>query len=46
MEQNLVKELCAAIEINAAPERVWQILADTEKFPEWNALKGRAENGA
>lgn len=31
-----MKELRTEIEINASPERVWQILTDTEKFPQWN----------
>ncbi len=31
-----MSELRTEIEINATPERVWQILTDTEKFPEWN----------
>lgn len=49
MEQNPVKELRTEIEINAAPERVWQILTDTEKFPQWNpfihSLKGNLAQG-
>ena len=31
-----MSELRTEIEINAPPERVWQILTDTEKFLEWN----------
>lgn len=31
-----MSELRTEIEINATPERVWQLLTDTEKFPEWN----------
>ncbi len=31
-----MSELRTEIEINASPERVWQILTDTEKFPQWN----------
>jgi hypothetical protein len=30
------KEIRKEIEINAAPERVWQILSDFEAFPDWN----------
>lgn len=44
-----MNELCTEIEINATPERVWQILTDTEKFPEWNPfihrLKGKLAVG-
>jgi hypothetical protein len=31
-----MKQLVTEIEINASPERVWQILSDTARFPEWN----------
>lgn len=31
-----MKELRTAIEIHATPERVWDILSDTSRFPEWN----------
>lgn len=31
-----MKELRAEIGINASPERVWQVLSDTARFPEWN----------
>ncbi len=27
-----------AIEINAAPEQVWQVLMDFSRYPEWNPL--------
>lgn len=44
-----MKELRTEIEINATPERVWQILTDTEKFPQWNPfihrLKGNLKQG-
>jgi hypothetical protein len=33
-----MKELRTEIEILAPPERVWAILADTDKYPEWNPL--------
>jgi hypothetical protein len=31
-----MKQICAAIEIFASAERVWQILTDFAAFPEWN----------
>jgi len=31
-----MKELRTEIEIQASPEKVWQILADLDKWPEWN----------
>ena len=31
-----MKELRTEIEIQASPERVWQILTDLAKYPEWN----------
>lgn len=31
-----MKELRTEIEINATPQRVWNILTDTSKFHEWN----------
>ncbi len=31
-----MKELRTEIEINASPERVWQLLTDFASFPEWN----------
>ena len=45
-----MKELRTEIEIQASPERVWQILTDLAKYPEWNSLItraiGKAEVGA
>jgi len=45
-----MKELFTEIEIRASAERVWQILTDFEKYPEWNPFLRRAigeiENGA
>jgi hypothetical protein len=35
-EQKMTKELCTEIEIQASPEKVWQILADLDKWTEWN----------
>jgi len=37
-----MKELHAEIEIQASVERVWQLLTDFEKFPEWNPFLRRA----
>ena len=37
-----MKELRTEIEIQASPERVWQILVDLAKYPEWNPLILRA----
>ncbi len=31
-----MKELRTEIEINAPPERVWQLLTDFASFPQWN----------
>lgn len=31
-----MKELRTQIEINATPERVWNVLSDTASFPKWN----------
>lgn len=31
-----MKELRTEIEIQASPEKVWQILVDLDKWPEWN----------
>lgn len=45
-----MKELRTEIEIDASPERVWQILADLARWPEWNPFIapaiGKAEVGA
>ena len=37
-----MKELRTEIEIQASPEKVWQILTDLAKYPEWNPLITRA----
>lgn len=37
-----MKELRNEIEINASPERVWQLLTDFASFPEWNPFIRRA----
>ncbi len=37
-----MKELYSEIEIQASGERVWKILTDFAKFPEWNPFMRRA----
>lgn len=41
-----MKELHTEITIHASPDKVWQILTDFDKYPEWNpfikSLKGNA----
>jgi hypothetical protein len=50
MGEHKMKELRTEIEINAPSERVWQILTDPAKFPEWNPfihqLNGQIKQGA
>lgn len=45
-----MKEIRVDTEIHAPAERVWQILTDTAKFPEWNPfvrrLSGELKQGA
>ena len=38
-----MKENRSEIEIYAIPERVWEVLTDFDKYPEWNPLLYRAE---
>jgi hypothetical protein len=44
-----VRRLEAAIEVDAAPERVWEVLTDFAAYPEWNPfirrIEGRPEQG-
>ena len=46
----MMKELRTEIEIQASPEKVWQILTALDKWPEWNpfisSALGKAEVGA
>jgi hypothetical protein len=37
-----MKELYSEIEIQASAERVWQLLTDFARFPEWNPFMRRA----
>ncbi|MGQ3012166.1 MAG: SRPBCC family protein [Flavobacteriales bacterium] len=43
------KELRTRIHIDASPEKVWQILSDFDRYPEWNPfvkkISGRPEVG-
>lgn len=38
-----MKENRNEIEIQSTPERVWEVLTNFEKYPEWNPLLCRAE---
>ena len=45
-----MKELYTEIEIEASPERVWQVLTDIDQFSEWNpfirSAKGELKVGS
>ena len=38
-----MKENRNEIEIQSTPERVWEVLTDLDKYPEWNPLLRQAE---
>lgn len=42
----MAKQLRAEIEIDATPERVWQILTDFAAYPDWNPFITRASGTA
>src|SRR4029450_13975460 len=45
-----MRTISATIDIDAPPERVWEVLVDFSAYPEWNPfmreVRGRAEAGA
>jgi demethylmenaquinone methyltransferase / 2-methoxy-6-polyprenyl-1,4-benzoquinol methylase len=45
-----VKTLAAKIDVEAPPDRVWEVLTDFPSYPQWNpfmfSVEGRAEAGA
>lgn len=46
----MAKEINTEIVINATPEKVWKILVDIERYPNWNpfitSIKGEMEKGS
>ncbi len=38
-----MKRISTEIEVNASPERVWQVLTDFQALPDWNPFMQRAE---
>jgi hypothetical protein len=45
-----MKEITSTVDIDATPQRVWEILTDFDSYPEWNPFirraSGRPERGA
>ena len=41
-----MKVLCTEIEIRATPDKVWQVLTNLDKYPEWNPFIHRATGKA
>jgi len=45
-----MKELYTEIEINASPEKVWQVLTDFDRFKDWNpfirSIQGKLQTGS
>lgn len=41
-----MKEIRTEIDINASPQRVWQVLIDFERYPDWNPFIRRIEGKA
>lgn len=45
----MTREITTSIEIDAPPERVWEVLVDFDHYPDWNPfmrIAGRANEGA
>ncbi|HEX3268824.1 MAG TPA: SRPBCC family protein [Gaiellaceae bacterium] len=45
-----MKEISTEIEIEATPDRVWQVVSDFDAYPDWNPFTrdicGKAERGS
>lgn len=39
----MTKQLASTIDIDASPQRVWQVLTDFAAYPDWNPFIVRAE---
>ncbi|MER3407514.1 MAG: SRPBCC domain-containing protein, partial [Nitrososphaera sp.] len=42
----MAKEVRTEIEIAAGPQRVWQVITDFARYPEWNPFIRRVEGEA